>query len=327
MPRAARSREVRIGRFLLVREVGAGGMAKVHLALAQGDGGFEKWVALKICLPHLQRDPFAQRLLLEEARIVGRISHPNVAEVYEVGFHDGSYFMVMEYVAGRSLRQIMARVRDLGEKLPPHIASRIVADAAAGLHAAHELRDNHGLPMGVVHRDVSPHNLVITHDGITKVVDFGIAQSNTAPVVRDAGAFNGKMAYMSPEQARGDSLDRRVDVHALGIVLWEMLTGRRLFRGRNELETILNVLDGNVPAPRTVVPTLGRTLDRIVMKALAPRPCDRFATALDLSRALRAASLPDDVADHVNALFPDESVATRELPHGEATVRKRASNG
>ena len=209
MPRARYSTDKQIGRFRIVRELGVGGMGKVQLAVAEGGGGFEKWVALKTCLPHLARDPFAQRLFLEEARIVGRMSHPNVAQVYEVGFHEGSYFIVMEYAAGHSLRQVWGRVTELGGRMPTPIAARIVSDAAAGLHAAHELTDNHGLPMGVVHRDVTPHNLIVTHDGITKVVDFGVAQSNCGPVVRDTGAFSGKMAYMAPEQARGDVLDRR----------------------------------------------------------------------------------------------------------------------
>ncbi len=331
MPRAARTTDVRVGRFRIVRELGAGGMAKVHLAVAQGEGGFEKWVALKICLPHLARDPFSQRLFLEEARIVGRISHPNVAQVYEVGFHQGSYFIVMEYVPGRSLRQLYRRVTELGGKMPPPVAARIIADAAAGLHAAHELRDNRGLSMGVVHRDVTPHNLVVTHDGITKVVDFGVAQTNRATLVPDAGYFNGKMAYLSPEQARGDMLDRRADVHSLGIVLWELVTGRRLFRGKNDLETIINVLDGHIPLPSYLAPSCGRSIDRIVMRALSERPSERFATTLDLSRALAGlrgiggdAATASDVAEYVDQLFPDETAATRELPYGEATVRKLA---
>jgi serine/threonine-protein kinase len=307
-------------------------MGKVHLAVAQGDGGFEKWVALKTCLPHLARDPFAQRLFLEEARIVGRMSHPNVAQVYEVGFHEGSYFIVMEYAAGRSLRQVWTRVTELGGRMPPPIAARIISDAAAGLHAAHELKDNHGLPMGVVHRDVTPHNLIVTHDGITKVVDFGVAQSNGGPMVRDSGSFSGKMAYMAPEQARGDVLDRRVDVHSLGIILWEMVTGRRLFRGKNDLETIINVLDGNIPLPSYLAPTCGKSIDRVVMKALSSRPCERYPTALELSRALSGLrgvggdeATASDVAEYVDALFPNETAATRELPYGEATVRQIGS--
>ncbi len=332
MPRAPRTTDVHVGRFRIVRRLGAGGMATVHLAVAEGDGGFEKWVALKICLPHLARDPFAQRLFLEEARIVGRISHPNVVQVYEVGFHEGLYFIVMEYAAGRSLRQVWTRVTDSGGRMPPPIAARIIADAAAGLHAAHELRDDHGSPMGVVHRDVTPHNLIVTHDGITKVVDFGVAQSNCGPMVRDAGTFNGKMAYMSPEQARGDVLDRRVDVHALGIVLWELVTGRRLFRGKNDLETIINVLDGNIPLPSYLVPSCGKSIDRVVMKALSGSASERYSTTLELARSLSeerpfggVVATAQGVAEYVDTLFPEETAATRELPYGDATVRQAAA--
>lgn len=333
MKAATRTTDERIGRFRLVRELGVGGMARVHLAVAENDCGFEKWVALKTCLPHLARDPFAQRLFLEEARIVGRMSHPNVAQVYEVGFHEGSYFIVMEYVAGRSLRQVWTRVTQQGGRMPTAIAARIIADAAAGLHAAHELTNAQGLAMGVVHRDVTPHNVIVTHDGITKVVDFGVAQSNDGPRMPEQERFSGKMAYMAPEQARGDALDRRVDVHSLGVILWELVTGRRLFRGRNDLETIINVLDGKIPLPSYLAPSCSESLDRIVMKALSKHRSERYATTHDLYRALMElhgedARIADaqDVADYLEGLFPgsDEGADPLEPAHGESTVRMSA---
>jgi len=201
--------------------------------------------------------------------------------------------------------------------MPTAIAARIIADAAAGLHAAHELRDNAGLSMGVVHKDVTPHNLLVTHDGITKVVDFGVAQSNAGPRdldFRGEERFSGKMAYMAPEQARGDALDRRVDVHSLGIIMWELITGRRLFRGKNDLETIINVLDGKIPVPSYLAPTCGKAIDAIVLKALSTRPSERYATTLEMSRALMGLCAagaeiahPEEVADYMNDLFSTDT--------------------
>jgi serine/threonine-protein kinase len=299
-----------VGRYRLLEELGHGGMAVVHLAERAHESGFEKEVALKRCHPHLARDPRILRLFLEEARIGALIVHPNVASVLDVGKDGRSFFVAFELVRGETLRQVAARARDVSCRVPFEVACRIVADAARGLHAAHELRDERGRSLGVVHRDVTPHNILVSYDGATKVIDFGLARTDAFAPILGAPRFDGKVSYMSPEQARGEPLDRRVDVHALGIVLWELVTGRRLFRGKSELETIVNVLDARIARPSAFARDIPAELDDIVMKALSPRPADRFSTALELASSLSSMlvrhGIPDgtsDVGEYMQTIF------------------------
>ena len=310
----ARAREVTcVGPYRLVREIGIGGMATVHLACTEREESFEKWVAVKTCHPHLAEDPIALRLFLEEGRLGALISHPNVGAVLDVGQEQGRYFIVLEYLQGNSLRAVMRRTRELRAKMPIAIACRIIADAANGLHAAHEARDARGDRLEVVHRDVTPHNLMITDAGVTKVVDFGVAQSTQSFSRGDDGMLHGKVSYMSPEQARGEPVDRRVDVFALGIILWELITGRRLFRGESDLATIINVLDCKIPPPGSITRACPHDLNRIVMRALAVKPNERQGTALELARALSmmlvrrgVAVGSGEVAEYIQNLFADE---------------------
>jgi serine/threonine-protein kinase len=322
------ARNAVVGRYRIASDLGEGGMGVVHLAVAESQDGAEKEVALKRCHPHLARDPRFLRLFLAEARIGASISHPNVASVLDVGKDGDSFYIAFELVCGESVRQVMTRSRELGCRVPHEVACRIVADAASGLHAAHELEDEEGRSLGVVHRDVTPHNILVSYDGVTKVVDFGIARADVLPPeIGTRPAFNGKVSYMSPEQARGERLDRRVDVYALGIVLWELTTGRRLFRGRSELETILNALDARIAPPSLLVRGCPDGLDDIVMKALAPSACDRFPTALALSHTLSAmlvrngyAPGTSDVGDYMQTVFArrirDRAQAATCLPSG-----------
>jgi eukaryotic-like serine/threonine-protein kinase len=277
-----------LGRYRIVDEIGVGGMASVHLARADGPGGFQKWVAIKRIHRHLAEDETFIRMFLDEARIAARISHPNVAQVFDLGKHRDTYWIAMEYLHGEPLREVMRAVEESGApRMGPALAAKIIADAAEGLHAAHELRDKNGKLLNLVHRDVTPHNLFLTYDGAVKVVDFGIAKVTGRLSNTRAGTLKGKLAYMSPEQVRGASVDRRTDVFALGVVLWELTTGRRLFRMESDLETLERVQACVVPPPSTVVENYPVELEAIVMRALAKDLSKRFPTAREMSRTLQ----------------------------------------
>jgi serine/threonine-protein kinase len=301
-----------LGRYRVVDEIGIGGMASVHLARMDGPGGFQKWIAIKRIHPHLVEDDTFVNMFLDEARVAARISHPNVATVFELGRHDSTYWIAMEYLHGEPLREIMRRTLDLGTPMPPDIACRIIADAAEGLHAAHELLGNDGEKLGLVHRDVTPHNLFVTYDGNTKVVDFGIAKFSSRMASTRAGTLKGKLAYMSPEQVTGQSVDRRTDVFALGVVLWELTTGQRLFRMQNDLDTLAKVQECAIPLPSTVVRGYPSDVEAATMKALAKNPAERYRTARELSRALQSLLMrrglfvaSDEVAAYMASVFGD----------------------
>ncbi|MEO8798213.1 MAG: serine/threonine-protein kinase, partial [Polyangiaceae bacterium] len=277
-----------LGRYRVVDEIGIGGMASVHLGRMDGPGGFQKWVAIKRIHPHLIEDDSFVQMFLDEARVAARISHPNVATVFELGKHDDSYWIAMEYLHGEPLRELMRRTEELGQVMPPEIACRVIADAAEGLHAAHELTGKNGERLNLVHRDVTPHNLFVSYDGTTKVVDFGIAKFSSRMSSTRAGTLKGKLAYMSPEQVHGEQIDRRTDIFALGVVLWELTTGQRLFRMESDLDTLAKVQECNVPRPSTLVRGYPIDLEKIVMRALAKNRGERFKTAREFSRALQS---------------------------------------
>ena len=211
--------------YTLVAKLGQGGMAEVYLALAPGPQGFQKLVVVKRLHMNMEDEPMLVAMFLDEARIAARLAHPNVVQTNDVGEHEGSHFIAMEYLEGQPFDRILKHaVRD-GERLPMRLAARIIADALDGLHYAHEACDYDGTPLGVVHRDVSPHNLFVTYDGVVKLLDFGIAKATTQVVETRTGLVKGKFAYMAPEQARSAPADRRADVFAMGVVLWESIAG------------------------------------------------------------------------------------------------------
>jgi eukaryotic-like serine/threonine-protein kinase len=301
-----------LGRYRVVDEIGVGGMASVHLARMDGPGGFQKWVAIKRIHPHLVEDDQFVDMFLDEARIAAGINHANVAQVFDLGKDDNTYWIAMEYLHGEPLREVMRRAEERGLRLSPELASRICSDAAEGLHAAHELRGKNNQLLGLVHRDVTPHNLFLTYDGYTKVVDFGIAKVADRLSSTRAGTLKGKLAYMSPEQVRGVEVDRTTDIFALGVVLWELTTNQRLFRMDTDLDTLEKVQACVVPAPSSLVVNYPMELESVVMKALAKRKQDRFQTAREFSRALqnflmRAGSFvgPEEVAAFVRQVFSD----------------------
>ncbi|CAN5166612.1 hypothetical protein BH09MYX1_BH09MYX1_09950 [soil metagenome] len=307
-----------LGRYRVVDEIGVGGMASVHLARMDGPGGFQKWIAIKRIHTHLVEDESFIQMFLDEARVAARISHPNVATVFELGKHEDTYWIAMEYLHGEPLREMMRRTEELGAPMPPEIACRVIADAGEGLHAAHELLGPNGEKLNLVHRDVTPHNLFVTYDGSTKVVDFGIAKFSSRMASTRAGTLKGKLAYMSPEQVGNEALDRRTDIFALGVVLWELTTGQRLFRMESDLDTLAKVQECNVPRPSTLIRGYPLDLEKIVMKALAKNKNERFRTARELSRALQSLLMKrglfiasDEVSSYVHSIF-GERILKRE---------------
>ncbi|KYF94942.1 hypothetical protein BE20_05015 [Sorangium cellulosum] len=287
-------------------------MASVHLARMDGPGGFQKWVAIKRIHPHLVEDDQFVDMFLDEARIAAGINHANVAQVFDLGKDDNTYWIAMEYLHGEPLREVMRRAEERRLRISPELAARICSDAAEGLHAAHELRGKNGQLLGLVHRDVTPHNLFLTYDGYTKVVDFGIAKVADRLSSTRAGTLKGKLAYMSPEQVRGNEVDRTTDVFALGVVLWELTTNQRLFRMDTDLDTLEKVQACVVPPPSTIVPDYPIELESVVMKALAKHRQDRFQTAREFSRALQNFLMrsgifvgSEEVAQFVQQVFAD----------------------
>jgi serine/threonine-protein kinase len=247
----------------------------------------DRLVAVKAMLPELAEESEFVRMFLDEVRLVRSIRHPNIVNVYDVGEHDGVMWMSMEWVEGESLHTVIA---EAGKRraIPPEMAVRVIAEAAAGLHAAHELRDENGAPRGVVHRDISPHNILIGTNGVVKIVDFGVAKAvGRVSEATRAGQLKGKFGYMSPEQARGKPVDRRSDLFALGIVLFELTTSRRLFRGESDIETLKLVISSRIPPPTSLDPKYPPELERIVLRALQRDPQARYQTAQELEGDLR----------------------------------------
>ncbi len=279
----------RIGKYEIVRRLAVGGMAEIYVARALGIEGFEKLVVLKRVLPQYLKDEDAVRLLLDEARLAATLDHPNVAQVFDIGETDGEFFFTMEYVRGVDLVDLLRGAAAKNERLSLADALTIIIGAAAGLHHAHEKVDAEGRSLGIVHRDVSPANVLVTHEGIVKVVDFGIAKARTTrrPATR-AGEVRGKTAYMSPEQCRAQPLDRRSDVFAIGILLYELTTGTGPFGDGTEYEILHRIVTGDIPPPSDHVPGYPPGLESIVLKALARRCEDRHATALELQLAIEA---------------------------------------
>ena len=314
----------RIGRYELCFELASGGMASVHLARAHGDPGFEKLVALKRIHPHLACEPEYVEMFLDEARIASRITHSNVCSVFDFGEADGEYFIAMEYLVGEPLsrvhRRVLADVDQRDSPLLPMRMARIIAQACEGLHAAHELTDADGESLHVVHRDVSAENLFVTYDGATQVVDFGIAHARQRVHNTEAGQVKGTFPYMAPEQMTSAVVDRRVDVWALGTVLWELLTLRKLFLRETDVNTMYAVLSGEIQPPSEYRSEVSAELDEIVLKALERSPDERWQSAREMGKALRRYLAkqdeligPAEIADWMRQLFPSGELRKREI--------------
>ncbi|MFO0762273.1 MAG: serine/threonine-protein kinase [Byssovorax sp.] len=277
-----------LSKYRLIAELGHGGMAEVYLALSSGPAGFNKLVVLKQIREQLAEDPEFLNMFLDEARLAARLNHPNVVQTNEVGQENGRYFIAMEYLEGQPLNRIISRLGKAGQlSLAMHV--KVIIDALAGLHYAHDLADFDGTPLQVVHRDATPHNVFVTYTGQVKVVDFGIAKAFGSTSETRTGVLKGKVAYMAPEQAMGERVDRRADVFSVGMMLWEALAGKRLFKGVNDVVVLQKIAAGDIPKPSTLNPDVPPSLEAICMKALAHDKQDRWSSARELQHALEHA--------------------------------------
>jgi serine/threonine protein kinase len=280
-------RDDRFGPYELLDRVAIGGMAEVFKAKRTGVEGFEKTVALKRILPHLSENKEFLDMFVDEAKMVAGLAHPNIVQIFDLGRIEKSYYIAMEYLHGRDLRTIMRRAREKGLRMPLDLSLRVVSQVCAALEYAHRKKDARGRPMEIVHRDVSPQNILISFEGDVKLVDFGIAKAATKASNTDRGALRGKLLYMSPEQAWGRPIDRRSDVFSLGIVLYEMVTGTKPFLGAGTELTILELVRQCVIASaREINPRVPEALDRVIMEALARDPDERYQDAGQMQRGL-----------------------------------------
>lgn len=297
---------VPFGRYRLIGRLGGGGMAEVYLARQTGLGGFNRPVALKLIQPEMFDLVDATSMFLDEARIAAEINHHNVMKIFDIGEQDGVLFLAMEYLRGVTLSHMSAQLHQRNERMPPDLIAALLSQACNGLHAAHSLRDPSGRPLNVVHRDVSPSNLMCTSEGVIKVIDFGVARADTRLVRKEEG-LQGKPGYMSPEQIQGQPLDGRSDIFALGVVLYELCSDQPLFQRDDTVATFYAVVRGEVPPLRSVCPQASPLLEMIAHKALAKHPDQRFQSAADLAAEL------DQVVQEAGGRFANISAIARFL--------------
>jgi serine/threonine protein kinase len=283
--------------YRILAKLATGGMADIFLARGAGVGGIERYVVLKRVLRERAGDAHFVQMFLEEARLAAQLNHPNVAQVYDLGRLGDSYFFTMEFVHGETVRMLLMQARNKQQQVPVAHVLTVIAGAASGLHHAHERVGVDGRPLGVVHRDVSPSNLMISFEGAVKVVDFGVAKAENRTSNTRTGAVKGKISYLSPEQCRGLPVDRRSDLFTLGIVLWEMLTTERLFRRSSDFENMTAIVTEAAPPPSAIRPGLAPEVDELTLRLLAKDPKDRFQTADELVETI------EDIAKRHGALL------------------------
>jgi serine/threonine protein kinase len=326
------SEPIQFGKYSLFELIGRGGMAEVYKGRIQGPAGFERTFVVKRILPHLSGDATFIKMFVEEAKLSARLAHPNIVHIFELGSVEGEYFISMEYIRGHDLSETMRAIWKTMGPPRPEMVAYIGREACRGLAYAHGLTDERGKLLGMVHRDISPSNVMLSYEGAVKLLDFGIAKAlGDAPEITKAGTMKGKYAYMAPEQTEGDHVDNRSDIFACGIVLHEVLTGRRLFKGNNDVQTIERVRRCEVPPPSLQNPAVPPELDAIILKALQRNPADRWADAADMANALddvvhAARYQPDHLAQLLYDLFPTEgagpprtSLHPTSISHGTAS--------
>jgi serine/threonine-protein kinase len=303
----------------LLARLAAGGMAEIFLARANSLAGFERYVVLKRIRPERGDDARWVAMFLDEARLAAQLQHPNIAQVFDLGRIGDEYFYTMEYVHGEDVLDVLARTVELKQKMPVQVALAIIAHAAGGLAHAHERCAPDGRPLGIVHRDITPSNLMVSYEGTVKLVDFGVAKARFRTTETQAGTIMGKVAYLSPEQCTTGAVDHRSDIFSLGIVLYEMLTGTRLFKRENDYETLRAVAADHPIAPSAVVAGLPRGLDEIVLRALAKNPAQRFPTAHAMLDAIEhvAESANMSITSNVLRRYMRDLYGTREEPWRE----------
>ncbi|HEX5058500.1 MAG TPA: serine/threonine-protein kinase, partial [Kofleriaceae bacterium] len=292
----------RLGRYSVLKHLASGGMADVLLARTDGIEGFERHVVLKRIRSEHAKDQRFIQMFLDEARVAAGLHHQNIVQVYDIGEDKGEYFFAMEYIHGEDLRKLLSAVSKKRTHMPLGYVCAILSAAAAGLHYAHERRDNKGKPQNIVHRDVSPSNILIGYDGAVKVVDFGIAKAAMRQVETRSGSLKGKVSYMSPEQCKGEDIDRRSDVFALGVLLYELATTTRLFKGDNDYLVMDAIVNTKVPLPRVRRPDLPNEMASIIMRALSRDPNRRYQTADELRLALDHYAIKNNLTASTSAL-------------------------
>ncbi|MFL5346169.1 MAG: serine/threonine protein kinase [Hyalangium sp.] len=309
---------VPFGKYELLRKIASGGMGQVFLARERG--AVERLVVLKLILPHLAEDEEFLSMFLEEARLVARLQHPNLVTILDLLEVEGRHCLAMEYVQGDDVRRLDKQARLKGKLLPAGLVLRIISEAASGLDYAHKARDAQGQPLRLVHRDVSPQNILVGFDGAVKIIDFGVAKAAGSGQQTATGVLKGKYPYMSPEQASGQAIDGRSDQFALGVVMWELLTGRRLFKGETDMMTLRLVKDCQVPPPSQLNPKLPPGLDAVVLRALSPTPDKRYPDCGALRLALedyiiqlRLAASTAHLSGYLRELYADR-IATEADP-------------
>jgi serine/threonine protein kinase/ABC-type branched-subunit amino acid transport system substrate-binding protein len=310
------------GRYRLIADIGRGGMSDVFLAVTEGTEAaaqFQKLLVIKLLKRELGEDPDFVKMFLNEARLAARLNHPNIVQTIEIGNAGSRYFLAMEYLEGQPLHRVF-RNAEARDNLSLAMRLFIMVQTLGGLHYAHERSDYDGSPLDIVHRDVSPSNLFVTYDGQVKLMDFGIAKARDSEAETRVGVFKGKVAYIAPEQVRGEGVDRRADIYSAGVLLWEMITGRRLWAGLTQAETLKRVMMGEVPKPSSIDPRVPRELEHIVMKALALHKEDRFETAADFgaelerfSEHLLPAVIGRDVGSVVSQAFTEDRSRIRQV--------------
>ncbi len=327
----AENETLTIGRYQLLAKIATGGMAEIWLARQTGIGGFEKIVVVKRILPHLSTEEAFVEMFLDEAVIAAQLNHPNVVQIYDLGQAGDDYFIAMEYLEGESLGHLVTEGAKGGNPITPHMAAGILAQVCDGLHYAHTFEDDSGNPLNIVHRDVSPHNIIVLFTGMAKVVDFGIAKAATKMHQTQVGTLKGKLAYMAPEQCMGQNVDARSDIFALGVVLWELLTRRRLFKRDAEPAIIRAIMDEPVPTVRSVRESVPEGLAAVADQALRKEPEGRFQSAGAMGAALRAALQmegqtigPQKIAAYANEVFGDHARTKKKLLQD---IREKGASG
>ena len=319
----------RLGRYEIIYPISWGGMASVYAGRLSGIAGFQRLVAIKVVHSHLAAEDKFIKMFLDEARLAAGIHHPNVGEVIEVGEDRGLYYMVGELILGQSLKAVFRRAAERDVVIPHFVSARIASCVCYGLHAAHELKGGDGEPLGLVHRDVSPRNILLTYDGFVKLIDFGVAYAEGRISHTDEGTLKGKIGYMSPEQLRCEPVDRRSDIFSVGVVLYQMVTGRQPFYGTTDIERYNKMMQYEFDRPRDVVPDLNPLLEKIILSAMARHQDERYPTATALAvdldeyiRQTREVAEPTILPKIMNALFQGEQAY-----HLEKVRERRKNNG
>ncbi|MCY1014715.1 protein kinase domain-containing protein [Pyxidicoccus sp. MSG2] len=308
----------RIGKYEILTRLSMGGMAELFLAFTSGPGGFRKFVAVKQILPDIKKDEQFVKMFLDEARITAAFSHANIGQVFDLGEEGGELYLAMEFLPGQNLEQVVKATARQGYALPMGFIGRVIRDACLGLHYAHHFTDPSGRPAVVVHRDVSPKNVMLTYDGVVKVIDFGIAKARGRLGRTQVGTVKGTSGYMSPEQVRGAPLDGRSDLFSVGVMLHELLCGQRLFNGPHEAAVMLQIVESDIPAPRSINPDVPEALEAVALRALSRDASQRFTSGREMSRAIEAA-LGSELFDEdgitavMGDLFADKRQKTRTL--------------